>query len=415
MAVGADKSISHRALLLGAIAAGTTRITNLLESDDCAATRHALEALGVRVDSPGEEVVVSGVGTRGLSEPVGPIDCANSGTTMRILAGILAGQSFKTLMTGDDSLRRRPMGRIIEPLRRMGADIGGTHGDLPPLRIDGRRLHSAEHRLEIASAQVKSCLLLAGLLAEGTTVVTEPATSRDHTERMMRHLGARVESRGNTHSVEGGERLVGRDVTVCGDLSSAAFLIVAAMLVPASDVVLPAVGVNPTRAGILDVLRTAGGRVELDNEREVSGEPVADIHVSTSSLSATDIAGDLVPRLIDEIPVLAVAATQADGTTTIRDAAELRVKESDRVATVVSELRKMGASIEETPDGMIVSGPTRLQGAVCDSHGDHRLAMSLAVAALLAEGPTTIRGAECIDVSYPGFEDEISRISTPGS
>lgn len=410
--VTADKSISHRALLLGALANGRTRITNLLESADCVATWRALEALGVRVDREGEVVVVPGVGLRGFSEPTAPIDCGNSGTTLRILSGILAGQAFNALLTGDDSLRRRPMARIMEPLRAMGGVIAGTNGDRPPLRIEGRPLHGADHVLDVASAQVKSCLLLAGLLAEGTTAVTEPAASRDHTERMLRYFGVHIESRGNTHQITGGQELAGRSVWVPGDLSSAAFFVVGALITAGSELTLPSIGVNPTRAGLLDVAKSMGGNIELRSPRDVGGEPVADLAVSTSELHASDIGGAIVPRLIDEIPILAVTATQAHGTTTIRDAAELRVKETDRIAATVGELKKMGAVIEEREDGMVIQGPARLRGAVCDSHGDHRIAMALAIAALVADGETTIADADCIDVSFPGFSGTLAKAST---
>lgn len=375
----------------------------MLESADCVATWRALEGLGVRIERDGPEVVVTGAGLRGLAAPDGPIDCANSGTTMRILAGVLAGQSFETTLVGDDSLSRRPMGRVVDPLRAMGADITPGDGGRPPLAIAGRRLRGANHRLSVASAQVKSALLLAGLLADGTTSVMEPALSRDHTERMLRYFGAVVDSAGNTHSIAGDQPLTAHPVGVCGDLSSAAFFIVGALIVPGSELTLTGVGVNPTRVGILDVAREMGANIQLQAEREVSGEAVADVHVRTSGLIGADIGGDIIPRLIDELPIVAVAATQASGTTTIRDAAELRVKETDRIAATVKELAKMGARIEERPDGMVIEGSARLRGALCDSHGDHRIAMALAIAGLAAEGETTIRGAECIDVSFPGF------------
>jgi len=397
------------------MAQGTTRITNHLHSEDVNATWNALEALGVSIGHEGRDVVVEGVGLRGFSPPSAPIECANSGTTMRILAGLLAGQDFASELRGDESLSRRPMGRIIDPLRAMGASIEGTDGH-PPLRIMGSPLRGVDHTLAVASAQVKSCLLLAGLLAEGTTRIVEPAQSRDHTVRMLRHFGAHVESHNCAHGISGGQVLTGRAVEVCADISSAAFLVVGALMVPDSELLLPGVGVNPTRSGALEALGRMGACIERQSERETSGEPVADLTVSTSSLSGTVIDGEVVPRLIDEIPILAVAATQAAGRTTIADAAELRVKETDRIAVLAHELRNMGASVEERPDGMIVEGPTPLRGAICDGHGDHRIAMALSIAGLVADGETTVRGAECIDVSFPGFEQAlIAAAGPPGS
>ena len=401
--------MSHRALLLGAIANGRTRIDNLLVSADVQATWDALEALGVAIARDGDTVVVDGVGPRGFTEAGGPIDCANSGTTMRILAGILAGQSFSSLLVGDESLSQRPMRRVIAPLRLMGAEIDGTNGDRPPLRIQGRPLHGVSHALPVASAQVKSCLLLAGLLADGTTSVTEPVASRDHTERLLRYFGAELASTGTTHRIAGGQQLEGRPMAVCGDISSAAFFLVGAVLVGGSKLLLPQVGVNPTRAGVLDVLTRMGGRIERSNEMDLAGEPVADLIACASSLNAVEISGEIIPRLIDEMPVLAVAATQAKGTTVIADAEELRVKETDRIATTAMELRKLGADIEERRDGMVIHGPTRLRGAACESHGDHRIAMALAIAGLVADGDTTIDGAECIEVSFPGFANVLGR------
>lgn len=411
--VAADKSISHRALLLAALAHGTTRITHHLHSADVSATWQALAALGVSLRHENHDVVVDGVGLSGFSAPSAPIDCQNSGTTMRILAGILAGQRLTAELIGDESLSRRPMKRIIEPLRAMGASIGGALGDVPPLRIEGRRLRGVGHTLDVASAQVKSCLLLAGLHAEGVTTVTEPAASRDHTERMLRHFGVCVASHGLTHSIEGGQQLEARDVTVCADLSSAAFLLVGALIVPDSELVLRGVGVNPTRAGVLEALRDMGACIEKDNEREVSGEPVADLTARTSGLDGVTLGGEMIPGLVDEVPIIAVAATQAEGTTVIRDAAELRVKETDRIAGLTLELRKMGASIEERPDGMVIEGPTPLHGTGVQSHGDHRIAMALAIAGLVAQGETRVCGAECIDVSYPGFAQALIKASGP--
>lgn len=410
--VPADKSISHRALILGAMAGGTTRITNHLHSDDVDATWRALEALGVAIRHEGRDVVVEGVGVRGFRAPTDPIYCGNSGTTMRILAGLLAGQSFQSVLTGDDSLSRRPMRRIIDPLRAMGASIEGL-GGRPPIHIEGRKLHGCDHTLSVSSAQVKSCLLLAGLLADGTTRVVEPAPSRDHTERMLRHFAVCVDSQNGANVISGGQELTGRNLDVCGDISSAAFLLVGGLIVPNSEILLPGVGVNPTRTGALDLLAKMGACIEPCNHRETGGEPAADLRVKSSSLSGGDIGGSMVPRLIDEIPVLTVAATQAVGRTWVSDAAELRVKETDRIAALAFELRKMGASIEERPDGMVIDGPTPLRGAVCDSHGDHRIAMALAVAGLVADGETVVRDTDCVDVSYPGFEQALILAAGP--
>lgn len=411
--IAPDKSISHRALILGAIAKGTTRISGHLHSEDVNATLRALVSLGVSIDHDGQDVIVEGAGLKGLTRPAGPVDCANSGTTMRVLAGVLAGQSFDSVLVGDESLSQRPMARVIEPLQAMGAEISATAAGTAPLRVNGRPLRGVDHHLAVASAQVKSALLLAGLLATGTTSVTEPARSRDHTERMLSCFGARMESHGTTHSVEGGQQLDGRTVPVCADISSAAFMIVGALIVPDSELFLPGVGVNPTRTGALDVLDRMGACVSRRNESDMCGEPVADLTASSSSLEATRICGDIVPTLIDEIPILAVAATQAVGQTSITGASELRVKETDRIATLVAELRRLGAKIEERPDGMVIEGPSALRGTDCDSHGDHRIAMALAIAGLVADGETRVRGAECIDVSFPGFPQAIIQASGP--
>ncbi len=409
--VDADKSISHRALLLGGLAEGKTRISNLLRCEDCESTRRAIEALGVPVTDEGPDVVVRGGGPLGLEPPSDAIDCGNSGTTMRLLAGVLAGQTFNSTLAGDASLSRRPMARIIDPLRAMGADISGTAENTAPLRIKGSRLHGALHHLAVASAQVKSCLLLAGLLAEGSTTVVERAPSRDHTERMLAYFGARVLSHDGRHEIRGAQLLEARRVEVCGDISSAAFFLVAAAIVQGSEITLPGVGVNPTRTGILDVLLSMGALPEQSNGREQANEPVADVSISSARLAGIEIGGPLIPRLIDEIPVLAVAATRARGKTQIRDASELRVKETDRIAAIVEELSKMGARIRATDDGLIVEGRTHLSGAEVDSHGDHRIAMALAVAALAASGTTRIRGAECIDISFPGFRRLLSSVA----
>ncbi len=411
--VPGDKSISHRAVLLAALGRGTSRIRAFLYGGDCEATLRAVAALGVQVERPAPDtVILHSTGPEGWREPPDVIDCVNSGTTMRLLAGLLAAQPFTSILTGSAQLRRRPMGRVTRPLRQMGATIlGREDGRYAPLAVRGGHLQGIVYDLPIASAQVKSALILAGLFAEGRTVVREPGPARDHTERMLAALGAAIEVVGREIRVTPLDHpLPPLDLTVPGDISSAAFPIVAALLVPAGEVRVRGVGVNPTRTGLLDVLQSMGAAIALENPRTVGGEPVADIVVRPSRLQGTTVAGETVVRMIDEFPIFAVAATQAEGTTIVRDAAELRVKETDRIATVVGELRRLGAAIEERPDGFVVEGPTRLQGAVVSSHGDHRLAMALAVAGLLATGETVVRDAACLADSFPTFVDVFRRL-----
>jgi 3-phosphoshikimate 1-carboxyvinyltransferase len=406
--VPGDKSISHRALLLGAIAEGETRIRNFLPAADCLATLACVQALGVEVERVSEtELIVHGQGLHGLAEPNDILDCARSGTTMRLLAGILAGQPFYSVLTGSEQLRQRPMGRIVEPLRRMGATVlGRDDGRLPPLTILGGNLHGIEYRLPVASAQVKSAILLAGLYADGPTTVHEPGPARDHTERMLAAMSANIQYPISSIRVQS-SKLSSLDIVVPGDVSSAAYFIAAACLVPGSEVIIEGVGVNPTRTGFVDVLREMGADILVENQCEVSGEPIADVIVEAGALRGIQVGGDQVPRMIDECTLLAVVASQAEGETVVRDAAELRVKETDRIAAIVAELRKLGACIEERADGFVVEGPASLRGTVVDSHGDHRLAMSLAIAGLVAEGETIIEGAECITDSFPGFEETL--------
>lgn len=413
VAVPGDKSISHRAVMLGALAEGETVIENFLPGEDCLSTIDCFRKLGVEITGPEDGVVrVRGCGLYGLAEPKDILDAGNSGTTMRLMLGILAGQPFFSVITGDPSLRRRPMARVARPLVLMGAWIDGRqNGNLAPLAVRGGGLKPVDFSSPVASAQVKSAVLLAGLFAAGETAVTEPHRSRDHTERMLRQFGAAVDVSGNTVRVKGGPRLAGRKVTVPGDISSAAFLMVAAAGIPGSDLTLAGVGVNPTRDGIIEVLREMGAGIELLNPREEGGEPVADIRVRyAGKLSGVSVGGETIPRLIDEIPALAVAAALAEGRTEIRDAAELKVKESDRIATVAGLLAGFGAAVEELPDGLLVQGGRPLEGCVCESHGDHRIAMAAAVAGLLAAGETVVRGAECIDVSFPGFPGVLENI-----
>jgi 3-phosphoshikimate 1-carboxyvinyltransferase len=412
-AVPGDKSISHRAVMFGALAEGTSTVRNFLDGGDCRSTIHVMRGLGVQVDeiSP-TELLVHGRGLHGLQEPSNVLDCGNSGTTMRLLTGLLAGQSFTSFLTGTDQIRRRPMGRVVRPLRGMGAEIiGRQDGNYAPLGIRPARLRGVEYDMPVASAQVKSCLLLAGLYAKGLTVIRQPGPARDHTERMLGAMGAPVELFGHTaHSEQPVAPLKPLQITVPGDLSSAAFLLVAGAVVPDAHVTIAGVGVNPTRTGIVDALRAMGASIEYQNEREQAGEPVADVVVQCSELRGTTFGGQAIVTMIDELPVLAVAATQARGRTVIRDASELRVKETDRIATTVGELRKMGARIEAKEDGFVVEGPCALTGAPVESQGDHRLAMALAVAALVARGTTTVYGAEVTADSFPGFETTLQAL-----
>ena len=405
--VPGDKSISHRALLLGALAEGDSQVRGFLPSGDCLATLDCVRALGVEVVThETNTLTVHGRGMGGLEAPAAPLSCARSGTTMRLLAGILAGQSGgagAVTLTGEPQLLRRPMGRIVEPLRQMGADIADDDGRAP-LVVHGRRLRGCDFVLAVASAQVKSALLLAGLNAGGATIIHQPGPARDHTERMLSAMGADVEVDGLTVTLRPGSApLAPLDLNVPGDISSAAFVLAAAALAPGSEVMVEGVGVNPTRTGFLDVLRAMGVLVTLENARQQGGEPVADVTVRASDLVGVEVGGETVVRMIDEFPILAVAATQARGTTVVRAAGELRVKETDRIEAIVTGLRALGARIDSHPDGFIIEGPTRLHGATVDSHGDHRLAMALTVAGLVAEGEVVVEDVECIDDSFPGF------------
>ncbi|MBE9256922.1 3-phosphoshikimate 1-carboxyvinyltransferase [Dolichospermum sp. LEGE 00246] len=413
--VPGDKSISHRALMLGAIAEGETQIQGLLLGEDPRSTAACFRALGAEISELNPELVkVKGIGLGNFQEPLDVLDAGNSGTTMRLMLGLLASHPGRFFtVTGDSSLRSRPMSRVVKPLQQMGAQIWGRKGNtLAPLAIQGQALQPIHYHSPIASAQVKSCILLAGLNTEGQTTVTEPALSRDHSERMLRAYGAELSIDPDTNSVTitGGAKLYGQTVIVPGDISSAAFWLVAGAIVPGSDLVVENVGVNPTRTGILEALELMGADIQLENQREVAGEPVADIRVRSGGLKSCTIAGDIIPRLIDEIPILAVAAAFAEGTTIIRDAEELRVKESDRITVMAQQLNKMGAKISELPDGMEITGGTPLVGAAVDSHTDHRIAMSLAIAALNAIGTTTIHRAEAAAISYPNFTNTLREI-----
>ncbi|WP_010284169.1 3-phosphoshikimate 1-carboxyvinyltransferase [Bacillus timonensis] len=404
-----DKSISHRSIMLGAIAQGKTVVNNFLPGDDCLSTISCFEKLGVKITQNKDHVEIEGAGFDGLREPIEILDTGNSGTTTRLMVGLLSGIPIHTCMIGDESIAKRPMKRVTEPLRQMGAKIDGREdGNFTPLSIRGGSLQGIDYVSPVASAQVKSSILLAGLNANGITSVTEPHKSRDHTERMLRAFGCEVEEAGLTVKVNGGQKLVGTNIQVPGDISSAAFFLVAGAIVPNSRITLKNVGMNPTRTGIVDVLVKMGARLEIENERVENNEPIADLTIQTSELKGIEIDGDIIPRLIDEIPVIALLATQAEGKTVIKDASELKVKETNRIDTVVGELTKLGAKIEPTEDGMIISGEKKqLTGGHVHSHGDHRIGMMLAIAACIANAEVTLSDPESISVSYPTFFEHL--------
>lgn len=421
IAVPGDKSVTHRAIILTALAEGLSQVTDYCRGEDCLNTMRAFQSLGVRIEETPERLTVHGKGMWGLTEPFGPIDCGNSGTGIRLMAGLLAGQDFFTVLTGDESIRRRPMGRVVKPLRAMGATIAGRKGgELAPLAITGTRLKGMSYESPVASAQIKSSLLFASLYADGLTTISEPRLSRDHTERMFAYFGIPFHRDGCTVRIEGRPsiRWSGKTVVVPGDLSAAAFFIVGASIVPDSDVTVLSVGMNPTRTGLLDILRQMGAHIEVLNPREEAGEPVADLRVRSMPLRGVQIGPEQIPQTIDEFPILCVAAAVADGETVITGAEELRVKESDRIATMAAELRAMGARIEERPDGMVIQGLGRkgangaLTGATCASHGDHRVAMSVAIGALTAAQPTQIQDTACIETSFPNFDRKLLELLT---
>ncbi len=404
LAVPGDKSISHRGIMLGAISDGVTEITNFLQGADCLSTISCFRKMGISIENEGNVVRIHGKGLRGLKEPAEILDAGNSGTTTRLISGILCGQNFSCQLTGDDSIQKRPMNRIITPLRQMGADISSLKGNgCAPLSITGRNLHGIHYASPVASAQVKSCVLLAGLYGDSPTSVTEPYLSRNHTELMLRYFGAEVSSADTTASVQPDPKMTGQHIEVPGDISSAAYFIAAALIVPHSEVLLKNVGINPTRDGILRVCRRMGADITLLNQKDRGGELTADILVKSSDLKGVTIEGEIIPTLIDEIPIIAVLAAHARGTTVIKDAQELKVKESNRIDAVVTEMSRMGASIEGTDDGMIINGGTALCGAAINSRQDHRIAMSFAVAGMTADGVTRIENDECISISYPDF------------
>ncbi len=409
--VPGDKSISHRAIMFGSIARGKTVVRGFLRGEDNFATLNAFRAMGVAIEDDGDTLRIEGKGLHGLAEPGDVIDCGNSGTSIRLITGLLAGQSFFSVLTGDRYLRNRPMGRVIEPLSRMGGCIfGRSGGDRAPLAIVGRELQGICHVSKVASAQVKSAILLAGLYASGETEVREPHLSRDHSERMLSHFGAAVETFNGGVRVRGGNELTGRDIVVPGDISSAAFFLVAATIVPDSVLLISGVGVNPTRTGILDILAAMGADFELLDRREASGEPVADLLVRSARLKGMEIGGELVPRAIDEFPVLCVAAALAEGRTVIRDARELRVKETDRIAAMAANLRKAGVEVVEREDGMEIIGRERLDGCEAESFGDHRIAMAMIVAGLAAATPVTVHDVDCIATSFPDFTVLVEKV-----
>ena len=411
LTVPGDKSISHRAVMFGSLAKGTTRISHFLEGADCLSTITCFRKMGIDIERNASEIMVHGNGLHGLSAPDSILDVGNSGTTTRLISGILAGQNFISELDGDDSIRTRPMKRIMTPLTSMGADIVSKQDNgCVPLVIHGKTLHGIHYDSPVASAQVKSCVLLAGMYADGITSVTEPFLSRNHTEIMLNYFGAKVTSEGTTASIVPEPTLNGREIQVPGDISSAAYFIAAGLLTPGSEILLKNVGINPTRAGILKVCMDMGADITLFNE-STEGEPTADLLIRTSSLKGTTIEGGIIPTLIDEIPMIAVMAAFADGTTVIRDARELKVKESDRITVMVDNLKRMGADIEGTEDGMIIHGGRPLHGATIDSHLDHRVAMSFAVAGTICDGTVDILNGDCVKISYPEFYNDLYSLS----
>lgn len=413
ISIPGDKSISHRSIMFGAIANGLTKVTGFLDGADCRSTIECFRRMGVEIDHSfgSDTVLVHGNGLHGLKESETTLDVGNSGTTTRLISGILSGQNFTSRLNGDESIQSRPMKRIMDPLTQMGADIKSEYNNgCAPLIIIPSILHGIHYNSPVASAQVKSCILLAGLYADDETSVTEPALSRDHTERMLRAFGADIHTNQLTASIKPNPTLTGQEIKVPGDISSAAYFLAAGLIVPNSEITLRNVNINPTRAGIITVIKDMGGKIEFSNKRLVSGEPVADLTVSSSSLHGTVIEGDIIPTLIDEIPIIAVLAAFASGKTIIRDAAELKVKESNRIDTVCQNLSLMGADISPTEDGMIIRGGNSLHGAFIKTHADHRIAMSFAIAGLAADSDLTLDHPECVSISYPSFYDTIEKL-----
>lgn len=408
VSIPGDKSISHRAVMFGSLAKGTTEVTNFLQGADCLSTIACFRQMGIEIENTPERILIHGKGLKGLSRPDGILDVGNSGTTTRLMSGILAGQAFDCTVNGDESIQKRPMKRIMKPLSMMGAQIESLKGnDCAPLLIKGQPLKAIHYVSPVASAQVKSCILLAGLYADGITSVTEPVLSRNHSELMLNHFGAKVISQGTTASIQPDPVLEGRFINVPGDISSAAYFIAAGLLVPGSEILVKNVGTNPTRDGLLRVCEAMGADITRINENNASGEPTADLLVKYGPLRGTTVEGEIIPTLIDELPMIAVMAAFAEGSTVIKDAAELKVKESNRIAVMVENLSRMGVDIEGTDDGMIIRGGKTVHGAEIDSYLDHRIAMSLAVAGLAAEGTTTIKDADCVRISYPNFYEDL--------
>lgn len=406
--VPGDKSISHRAVMFGSISNGTTKVTNFLPGEDCLSTISCFRSLGVEINQVGSEVTIQGKGMEGLRKSDKTLYVGNSGTTIRLLMGILSGLPFESRLEGDESIAKRPMTRVTVPLAEMGAKITGrNNGEFTPLTVNGQKLTGITYELPVASAQVKSAILLAGLQAEGVTTVIEPVKTRDHTERMIRQFGGSVEQQGDKVIVSGGQELTGTNIEVPGDISSAAFFLAAGAITPGSDILLKNVGLNPTRTGIIDVLREMGADLTIENYDQSSDEPAGDIRIKYSQLRGTTVAGELIPRLIDEIPVIALLASQAEGQTIIKDAAELKVKETNRIDTVVNQLTQLGAKIEATEDGMIIEGKTDLKGGTVSTYGDHRIGMMLSIAALISSEEVNLKDSDAVAVSYPGFFEDL--------
>ncbi|MFW5976565.1 MAG: 3-phosphoshikimate 1-carboxyvinyltransferase [Bacillota bacterium] len=413
--VPGDKSISHRSIILSAIASNENKISGFLESDDCLNTLNAFKNMGVKIKKNiTGEYQIKGVGLNGLKEPSRVINCGNSGTCMRIITGLLSGQTFYSVLTGDTSLKSRPMSRIIDPLKQMGAQIWARQQNYAPLSIKGNcNLINIEYKLPVASAQVKSSLLLAGLYGKGKLKLSEPGLSRDHTERMLNSFGVPVKKHKYNISLNGDkvDKLIAKNIIIPGDISSASFFMAGSLITNNSEIKIKNVGINPTRCGILEVLKTMDASIKLENKKTISGEPMADIIIKSSTLKATTINGEIIPRLIDEIPIIAVLATQAEGKTIIKDAEELRVKETDRIRAMATELNKLGVKVKELPDGMIINGPVKLKGGVeLESYGDHRVAMSLAIAGLKCEDKIKINNCECINTSFPDFKKRLNSL-----
>lgn len=411
LTIPGDKSVSHRSVMFGALSDGLTEADNFLTGADCLSTIACFRRMGIEIEQNGTHVLIHGKGLHGLSAPTSVLDAGNSGTTVRLMSGILSGQNFSSTITGDASIQKRPMKRVMDPLSRMGADIASLNNNgCAPLEIHGKQLRAIDYLSPVASAQVKSCVLLAGMYADGPTSVTEPVVSRNHSELMLKYFGASLTSEDRTVTIRPEPVLTGQKVNVPGDISSAAYFIAAALLVPGSEVLLKNVGINPTRDGMLRVCRAMGADITLINEDHSGAEPCADLLIRSSSLKGTVIEGDIIPTLIDELPVIAVLAAFADGTTIISDAAELRVKESDRIAVMTENLQKLGCDVEATDDGMIIHGGKQLHGATVDSHMDHRIAMSFAVAGLVCGGEMEILGADIVNISYPGFFEDLENL-----